>query len=1190
MGLVNTFTILLLLSMQGNNLTNDKTECLRIAAWNMNGFVSSQPYAAELLKDNDIVGLSEHWLSGPELHKLDRLCVHHEVTSKSQKDLVNAPPTRGRGYGGVAIYYSKGLACAPIYGISSDRIVGIKVDIKGLKWYVLNVYMPSIDKPEDTFEDTVDVLESLIREYSKSGNIVVMGDFNAHLGASCGVRGTGHCDAKGARLRDAMYNESVQMICADTSPRGSGPMYTFSKEGMGQSWIDHIFVSATAIGNVIQCGVKAEHVLNVSDHLPVFMNINVPMNSNSYSSENVLDDMHTKRVKWHKLEKNQIDLYSCDTDKVFAQLCEQYVADDQVNLTKWCNTVIDKLVSCSSRFVDTVKRNKGKHGPKPFWSQDLSELMKAKKKCYKMWVDAGRPRDENNQMYLNHKESKRAFRKMMRMSEAKYRAGIEDKIQECQELDQREFWFLLKGKRSKKLGGVLKDSAGEVITDPNKVLGMWEDHFRKLGKPTENPAYDNKFKAHVEQKVLEFEVRNDEMEVDVFSDPISVDEVINVCRGLKNGKAQDHCGLTYEHFKYAGANVYELLAMLFNNIVMSEQYPGLLKKGLAVPLFKGGEKDPLERNDFRGITIQSVICKVFDTIVFYRSVNTIKQHVDVCKTQAACEKALSSLNSSLLLQETVAHNRDQGRDVYVSFFDTKKAFDTVWVDGLFYMLYNRGIKGKLWRLLRAAYKECLCAVLLNGRLSRWFYLLQGVKQGAIVSMLMYICFINGLMLEIMETNRGCVTLEVDAGCIGYADDLAFVTYSQANMQILIDMAVKYSNMWRFEFSNAKCACIAFCNNNRGVNLTIGNDKLNVCTEYNHVGVPIRSQGGPTTQVIQSKLDSCKRAFYSLVGCSLFKSTLSPLALSKVYLSVVVPKLLYGAEVRKYDEVEIKSYDNFNRKMGKDIQNMPSSTPNPAAITTLGWRDLCTRIDVIRLQFIQRILSLHVNSIYRLLFLRRLYYVIYAGYDKCTGPVAQIVKTCVKYNFLENVLQLVESGGIISKNAWKKNILQVVYDRDHANWRFSLTLYPKLSLFRTIVLKCEPICWWNLAKCQPYLKRTCITMVNLLCGNSILAQYRNVTLAREDRLCTMCDLGVVEDTFHFVCQCPQFSLLRESLWNNVRVGLSDEGNRQWDELDDLLKMYILLGMEYPLLTDDLLHIRIQSCIAVHKMYHQRLQLG
>ena len=514
-----------------------------------------------------------------------------------------------------------------------------------------------------------------------------------------------------------------------------------------------------------------------------------------------------------------------------------------------------------------------------------------------------------------------------------------------------------------------------------------------------------------------------------------------------------------------------------------------------------------------------------------------------------------------------------------------KAFDTVWVDGLFYMLYKRGIRGKLWRLLRAAYKECLCAVLLNGRLSRWFSLLQGVKQGAIVSMLMYICFINGLMSEIMETNRGYVTLEIDAGCVGYADDLAFLTYSQDNMQVLINMAVKYSNMWRFEFSTAKCACVEFSNNSN-MDLIIGEDRLKVCTHYDHVGIPIRPQGSTTTREVQSKLDSCKRAFYSLVGCSLLKSTLSPLALSKVYQSSVIPKLLYGAEVRKYGDMEIEAYEKFHRKMGKDIQSLSCSTPNPAALVTLGWREIACKIDIIRLQFIQRIMSLEAQCIYRVLFLRRLYYVIYAGVDQCTGPIAQVVRTCMKYNFLQNVLDMIEKGGSIGKEAWRKDVMRAVCDRDHANWRFSLTLYPKLAIFRTVVQNCEPICWWHLAKSQPYLKQTCITVVNLLCGNSILAQYKDITVPRMDRICKLCNLGVVEDAAHFILQCPHFSDQRNVLLSNVRFGLSDEGKILWDDLEVIMKMYVLLGMDFPFQADDLLHIRTQT----HTMYTKRRHLS
>ena len=347
------------------------------------------------------------------------------------------------------------------------------------------------------------------------------------------------------------------------------------------------------------------------------------------------------------------------------------------------------------------------------------------------------------------------------------------------------------------------------------------------------------------------------------------------------------------------------------------------------------------------------------------------------------------------------------------------------------------------------------------------------------------------------------------------------------------------------------------------------------------------QGNTTAREIQAKLDLCKRAFYSLVGGSLFKSTLSPLALSKVYQSIVIPKLMYGAEVRKYSDAEIDTYEKFHRKMGKDIQSLSGSTPNPVAFATLGWKEIACKIDIIRLQFIQRILSLDAQCIYRLLFLRRFYYVVYAGVDSCTGPIAQIVRTCIKYNFLQTVLGLIEEGGSISKEVWKKSVLRIVCDLEHANWRFSLTLYPKLSIFRTVIQKCEPVCWWQLAKAQPYLKRTCITVVNLFCGNSVLAQYKNTTAPRVERLCKLCDLREVEDTLHFIHQCPHFSVQRYALLSNIRSGLSEEGRIQWDDLGVTLRAYIILGMDFPLPTDDLLHIRIQSCISLHSMYNDRL---
>jgi hypothetical protein len=81
------------------------------------------------------------------------------------------------------------------------------------------------------------------------------------------------------------------------------------------------------------------------------------------------------------------------------------------------------------------------------------------------------------------------------------------------------------------------------------------------------------------------------------------------------------------------------------------------------------------------------------------------------------------------------HKSVQGRTkptVYSCFLDSSKAFDTVWIDGLFYKLYNIGIR-ETWRLLRNWYSNMSCYGLLDGLVSEAFPVKQGVRQGSVLS-------------------------------------------------------------------------------------------------------------------------------------------------------------------------------------------------------------------------------------------------------------------------------------------------------------------------------------------------------------------------------------------------------------------------------------------------------------------------
>ena len=243
------------------------------------------------------------------------------------------------------------------------------------------------------------------------------------------------------------------------------------------------------------------------------------------------------------------------------------------------------------------------------------------------------------------------------------------------------------------------------------------------------------------------------------------------------------------------------------------------------------------------------------------------------------------------------------------------------------------------------------AALVNGKVSltKWLRLLQCVKQGATLSMLLYICFINGLIEMILKSNLGCHVLDLNCGCLGYADDLAFIALNKNCMQQMIDMAFDYSCKWRFKFSPSKCGVVIFNNDIIHERFFLGGRELTVLTEYNHVGVNVNTRGKETLMTIRMNISNCnlKVYMYSLIGSSLYRTALSPITLAKVYLSVGVPHLLSNVEVRCFDEGELDEHEVFHRNMAKEVQNLPQNTANPAELATVGWRSLRSYIDLMK---------------------------------------------------------------------------------------------------------------------------------------------------------------------------------------------------------------------------------------------------
>ena len=90
------------------------------------------------------------------------------------------------------------------------------------------------------------------------------------------------------------------------------------------------------------------------------------------------------------------------------------------------------------------------------------------------------------------------------------------------------------------------------------------------------------------------------------------------------------------------------------------------------------------------------------------------------------KKGLAVLNRPLTILEFINHLLERGSKVFGCFLDVRKAFDTVWIDGLLFKLYSEfGIKGRMWLVIRNLYTGVKAQVLYSGSFSRKCYFAAG---------------------------------------------------------------------------------------------------------------------------------------------------------------------------------------------------------------------------------------------------------------------------------------------------------------------------------------------------------------------------------------------------------------------------------------------------------------------------------
>jgi len=128
-----------------------------------------------------------------------------------------------------------------------------------------------------------------------------------------------------------------------------------------------------------------------------------------------------------------------------------------------------------------------------------------------------------------------------------------------------------------------------------------------------------------------------------------------------------------------------------------------------------------------------------------------------------------------------------GSNVYMASLDATKAFDRVRHIKLFEKLLEVGLPGDIVKVIFDWYSKTFATVKWNHHYSSFMQVRSGIRQGGILSALLFNICVNSIILSLRSADLGCHISGVFLDCICYADDILPISASIIKLQKMIDI-------------------------------------------------------------------------------------------------------------------------------------------------------------------------------------------------------------------------------------------------------------------------------------------------------------------------------------------------------------------------------------------------------------------
>ena len=569
-----------------------------------------------------------------------------------------------------------------------------------------------------------------------------------------------------------------------------------------------------------------------------------------------------------------------------------------------------------SKKVNTAFKHKRK------WKKWFDQECKEQKDITRRLAILKHKHPEDNKLKTEHNKQLKIFKKLCGKKKLEFDQKQIQKISDMTN-DQNEFWNEWKH---------FDDSVYTTEQFNNADGKKWESYFSQL--------YDDPTSTNMNIERNESPDQVHDRPINAMFTEEELDQTISKLKVKKAGKGK----ILTEFIKASPDPTRKLLLKMINTIYSTNIVPRSWCLGIITPIHKEGPKD--DPDNYRGICIGSALSKVLSTMMNQRLTDFAKENNLIHKSQIGFQEK-NRTSDHILTTKTLVNRyvNDKKGKLYACFIDLKKAFDSVWHQGLFHKLEMANLKGNFLNTLKDMYKKTECAVKLGGRTTQYFKCKKGVRQGDPLSPLLFNIFINGVFERLKDNNCDPVTLidrteeEEDNindyfNALAYADDIVLFSTTKEGLQKALDTTQQYCNEWRLKINHKKTKCMTFTRGTQKEKTTFNIEgmPLENVKDYKYLGILINKKNCTFVPALKALRIKATRALYAIKG----KVNISQLPIRvalKLFDALIKPILLYASETWEpflnysYEKWDYEEIEKVHLHFIKQIMGVNRSTTN-----------------------------------------------------------------------------------------------------------------------------------------------------------------------------------------------------------------------------------------------------------------------